>query len=803
MLGTAYTDGMRVADIADALAVEKRHQHRLRKLLSSLLGTGDIVRVGRGVYALGKKHVGGRQEVEAAEAPSPSGPHAVGRIRVHPAGYGFVEREDGMGDVFVPAKYRGTSLDGDRVLLFTWDGWKGTEGRVEEVLARGRAKLTGTLIRSGRSMVLEPDDPRIATDYGRIGLVGGGPAGKPGLSVVVEIVDYPSESSPRMRARLLRVLGPPEDPITETEKIIVCADIPSEFPSDALGQAERTSTEVGQADLADRIDLRDRPFLTIDPETARDFDDALCIERGDGDNLRVWVAVADVSHYVCPDDALDREAQIRGVSVYLPDRVIPMLPHKLSAGICSLNPEVDRCAMVVRLDFKPDGTRTDIGFAAAVIRSHARLDYPGVAAALSGDFRGRRAQYKKWTPALVELDRLAKKLRGKRRRRGTLELEVPEAKVVLDADDPRLVRDVVRAKGIEGVRSAYELVEEFMIAANEAVGDYFDSRGLASLWRIHAPPEPDRLEELAEFLSSFGIVADVSDATSPRGLQKVLKQISGHPGAGALSFQLLRTLKQAQYSVDNVGHFGLASDRYIHFTSPIRRYPDLVVHRLLKHALHREGQASGGGHAKPPPKNELAQVAVACSAHERRAIEAEREAVAMYRALIMKDSVRDEYDGKVSGVASFGAFVELDDPFVEGLIKRDSLGDDHFEFDAKTMSLVGRRSGYGLTLGDRVRVEVAEASVLRRKVEFTLAGELPKRGAARRARGSRDEKTSRKEKRDGRRAPASKKRGAPPKKRGAKKTSGKGSPTKETGRRKSPSKGKAKAGKRKTKSRRR
>ena len=757
---------MRLADIADALAVEKKHHHRLRKLLTSLLGTGDIIRIERGVYAAKKA------PALASKRAVPQGPIAVGQIRVHPAGYGFVVREDGHEDVFVPAKYRAMSLDGDKVRLYTWDGYKGTEGRVEEVLSRGRAKLTGTLIRSGRSLSLEPDDPRIATDYGRIALTPGGVVGKAGEAVVVEIVEYPTAASARMRAKIIRVLGLPEDPRTETEKIIVCADIPSEFPSDALRQAEQTSEVVSQSDLADRIDLRDRPFLTIDPETARDFDDALCIERGPGDGIRVWVAVADVSHYVTLDDALDREAQIRGVSVYLPDRVIPMLPHKLSAGICSLNPDVDRCAMVVRLDYRADGTRTNIGFSAAVIRSHARLDYPGVAAALDGDFRGRRAHYKKWTPMLVELDRLAKKLRKKRRGRGTLELDVPEAKVVLDADDPRLVRDVVRAKGIEGVKSAYELVEEFMIAANEAVGDFFESRGLTSLWRVHAPPEPDRLEELAELFSNFGITVDVGAAASPSGLQKVLAQLADHPGAHALSFQVLRTLKQAQYSVDNVGHFGLASDRYIHFTSPIRRYPDLVVHRLLKHELHREGQASGGGGGpKPPPKPEMAQVAAACSAHERRAIEAEREAVAMYRALVMKEHVGDSFDGTVSGVAGFGAFVEVDDPFVEGLLKRDSLPGDHFEFDAGTLSLTERRTGYGLSLGDRVRVKVVEASVLRRKVEFQLESELPKRAPAKKARGA---------SKDGRRkrAPATTRSAAPKRSETAKKRGPKGKPSK-------------------------
>jgi len=289
----------------------------------------------------------------------------------------------------VPAKYRGNSLDGDRVVVVTWEGYKGTEGRVEAVVARGRARLTGTLRRGGRLVWLEPDDPRIAADHGRV-TIDGTEIGDDGQAVVAEITRYPTAPGGELAARVVKVLGDPDDPRTEIEKILAIAAIPLEFPDDALAQAKATPQELRADDLADRIDLRDRRFCTIDPETARDFDDALCIEDGPHGGPRVWVAVADVSHYVRWADALDREASVRGVSVYLPDRVIPMLPHQLSAGICSLNPLVDRCAMVVRLDYTDAGDIVDTGYAAAAIRSKARLDYPGVAAALEGDFRGRR-----------------------------------------------------------------------------------------------------------------------------------------------------------------------------------------------------------------------------------------------------------------------------------------------------------------------------------------------------------------------------------------------------------------------------
>jgi ribonuclease R len=654
--------------------------------------------------------------VPVASVPDP---RTLGRITVHPAGYGFVATDAGE-TVFVPAKYRGTSMDGDRVAVDTWPGVRGTEGRVSEVLARGRARLTGILRRVGRAVYLEPDDPRISADYGRVALVDA-TIGKDGDAVVIEITRYPDAARKELAGKLYKVLGDPDDPRVEIEKILACAVIPIEFPDEATAQAKATQPELGPHDLADRIDLRDRRFATIDPETARDFDDALCIEDGPHGGPRVWVAVADVSHYVRWDDALDKEAAIRGVSVYLPDRVIPMLPHQLSAGICSLNPLVDRCAMVVRLDYNEEAELTDVGYAAAVIRSKGRLDYPGVAAALEGDFRGRREEYRQWAGELERMNALARKLRTRRQARGALELELSEPKVVLDADDPRLVRDVVRAKGDPAVKGAYQLVEEFMIAANEAVGNFFRKRGAATVWRVHAPPKSDRVATLAELLGAYGIVVDVEAAVTPLGMKHVLDQIAEKPGAQALSLLVLRTLTQAVWDTVPIGHFGLASGDYLHFTSPIRRYPDLLVHRLLKYHLHREGHASGGGYTKPPPAVEaLTALGHASSGHERRAMEAERESVAMYRAYLMRDQVGQRFEGTVSAVTSFGAFVEIEEPFVEGLIKLDSLGDDSFHYDAIHMRLSGERTGTTIELGDKVTVEINNVSVVRRRIDFTL-----------------------------------------------------------------------------------
>lgn len=708
----AGPEGCALADLAQTLGVAGKARSQLRRFIDELLGAGDMERA-----------PGHRLRVPGATKPVPAAKPGgvVGRIRVHPAGYGFVAREDGEPDVFVPARFRGAALDGDKVRLSTWVGWKGTEGKVEEVVTRGRAKLTGIVRAAGRHVHLEPDDPRIAATFGHVALEESERSAKPGQCVVAEIVRYPAEPGGILVARIERVLGDPDDPRTEVAKIIACADIPDEFPDDVLASAKNTPQDLRAEDFADRVDLRDRAFLTIDPETARDFDDAVCLEDGPGGGHRIWVAVADVSHYVRPGTAIDREAVIRGVSVYLPNRAIPMLPHELSAEMCSLKPSVDRCAMVVRIDVGTDGTPVQKAFCAAVIRSRARLDYPGVAAALEGDFRGARARYQEWAPILAEMDALARKMRVRREKRGTLDFDIPEATVILDEDDPRLVRDVRRSKSSEGVKQAYRLVEEFMLAANEAVAGFFAERRLDTLWRVHDVPAVERLEPFAALARSYGVDFDPESSSSPLAVRAVMAALAGQPFQRALHSLLLRSMKQATYDVVNIGHFGLAASEYLHFTSPIRRYPDLIVHRLLKVHLRKDGQPSGGAsHAPPPSRAELAHLASESSAHERRAVEAEREVVDMYRAYLMRDRVGEELEGVVTGVTSFGLFVECLDPFVEGLIKLDALGDDSWDLDEKTMRLAGRRTGVHFSLGDKVRVRVENVSVPRRRIDFAL-----------------------------------------------------------------------------------
>jgi len=536
-----------------------------------LVDDGVVIRSGGGRFlaANGKSSAVGPVGATVSMERSSLDPLVIGRITVHPAGYGFVNSDDGT-VVFVPALYRGPALDGDLVEVVTWPGQKGTEGNVVGVLSRGRTRITGILKRVRKELIVEPDDARIAIDYGFIALDDDvADKSAVGQSVVVRICRYPTDGNKELVGRLERVIGPPDEPRTEIAKILVSAGISEEFTAESMNEAEATPGEVIARDFADRIDLRDRQFFTIDPNDARDFDDALCVEDGPAGMTRVWVAIADVAHYVAVDSAIDRDAQERGFSTYLPSRVVPMLPLALSSGICSLKPDTERCAMVVRMDFTPDGGVRDTSMVAAVIRSRARLDYSGVAAALCGDFGGSRQHYRPWSAALSRLSNLAQILRRHRMNRGALVLEIPEPKVILDDDNPDLVRDVVQSKGSEEVRGAYQLVEEFMIAANEAVGRFFADRGLTAVWRVHAPPERERIEELAVLLGSYGIALDVDDVRTPRGLKNVIEQLENHTELSSLSFLLLRSLKQAVYDTTPTGHFGLASEHYLHFTSPI------------------------------------------------------------------------------------------------------------------------------------------------------------------------------------------------------------------------------------------
>jgi len=647
----------------------------------------------------------------------------AGRIKLHPDGYGFVVPDDRSEDIHVSARSRGSAMDSDRVEVEWWVGGRGLEGRVTNVLERGRGKITGQLSGHGDNLRFEPDDARIQAKV----VIRGGISARPGQSLVAQIVGYPEAHDAPIEVTLLKVLGSPDDPRTEVEKTLACADISEDFPTAVVGEVSQIPSVVQPADFHDRADLRAIPFTTIDPETARDFDDAVALEELPRGGHRLWVAVADVSHYLREGTALDHEAQARGVSVYLPNRAIPMLPEALSGHLCSLVPGEDRLAMVVRIDYDRDLSITEMDFCAAVIHSHGRLDYPGVAAALAGDVRGKRKHYEPFLPTLRSMDALARRLRVRRQERGALDLDLPQVVVELDHDDPALVRDVRRARRDPGERHAYAMIEEFMLAANEAVGDSFRGRNEDTAWRVHEVPDQEKVAAFAVLAERYGIKFDPAEAATPLGLAGVLKRLRGHPAEKPLSFLLLRALKQATYDVVNVGHFGLASPAYLHFTSPIRRYPDVIVHRLLKHRLASLGKPAGGfspvASTDMPASEVLQRASTHASFCERKAMEVEREVVDLYRAFFMRERVGDILEGAISGVTTFGVFVVIDEPFVEGLVRTDYLApDDFYDFDEIACRLIGRRSGKTFSLGDRVKVEVLQVSVARRRIELRLDG---------------------------------------------------------------------------------
>ena len=737
--------GAKATELLVLLNADQKARHRIRRVVGELIEEGVLERgpnkryqlVGWAPQPVAPTRTPSRPLRRTPEREPPTPPTTpppaastetpkgtvLGRILVHPAGYGFVEREDGEDNVFIAARYRGGSFDGDRVLIKTWQGYRGPEGRVVEIVSRGRAKLTGLLnAQAGqvRGVTLLPDDPRLE---GPVLLTGPVDRSWHGLSVLAEIVGYPERTGEPLIARLLKPLGPPDDPRTEVLKVLACEDIPQEFPAEVLTEAARAPICVLPEDLQDRTDLRHLTFLTIDPETARDFDDAICIEDGPSPRTtRLWVAVADVSHYVRPGSALTREAERRGVSVYLPDRAIAMLPAELSSGICSLNPGVDRLAMVVRIDLRSDAHVLDAQFMAAVIRSRARFDYAGVAAALAGDLRGSRSRYRDHLPQLERMLAVSSLLRKAREQRGILDFDLPEAKVQLDEDDPLLVRDVLRSRATPEVRRSYAMVEDFMLAANEAVAAYFARRGLDALWRVHAPPQKEALARLAELARGFGLQLDPEEGQEPRRLREFLVAVrqQGPRVERALSYLLLRSLKQAIYSVNNIGHFGLAAETYLHFTSPIRRYPDLVVHRLLKAQLRLEGQPAGHQPSlRQLEREELSHMAQDSSKRERRAMDVERQVVDMYRAYLMREHVGEEFEGTVAGVTATGLFVELDSPYVEGMVRTDSLSEP-FEFDERALRLHAPLSGRQIGLGARLRVRIDSVSVSRRRIELSL-----------------------------------------------------------------------------------
>ena len=630
-----------------------------------------------------------------------------GVLSVNPRGFGFVTAA-GQDDVYVAPDSIGAAMHGDRVrITVVARTSRGVEGRVEEILQRRNPRVAGVLRRKGKSFWLEPDDTRVR---GPIVLEGGSKEGKDGEAAVVAITRFPKFAEENPEGELVAVLGLPGDPKAEVAKILVREQIVEEHPEGAVREAEAMAARVPHLPLGGRVDLREVPLPTIDPEDARDHDDAVWVEQR-GEGYRVWIAIADVSEYVQPGSELDNEALARGCTIYLPDRALPMLPAALAADLCSLLPDRDRLCLCVIADLDKRGKVSRFDVVEGVMRSAAMLTYGGVARALGfTDTPPKSAQAEAFKRDLGVIDELTRKLRRARLKRGALDLDLPEPRVYIDAQTGAPV-DVQRRAEDEGIKRAYHMVEELMLLANELVAEWLSQRRAPAIYRVHGKPDEKKLERLGEVAQKMGVEFDLAEMLEPNGVSRWLKRIQDHPKKFVLEMLLLRSLKQAVYDIVNIGHFGLASDAYLHFTSPIRRYPDIQVHRAVKHLL-RGGKpdTSAGG------IETLRASATASSVRERSAINVEREVVDLYRTLLMRDRVGDVFEGTVTAVVGSGMFVTLDHPFVDVLVRYEAMGPDYYELSEDEISVVGQRSGDTVTIGDRVVVGIEDVAILRRQV---------------------------------------------------------------------------------------
>ncbi|MCG3186846.1 MAG: Ribonuclease R [Rhodocyclaceae bacterium] len=643
-----------------------------------------------------------------------------GRVAGHPDGYGFCIPDAGGEDLFLPPREMRSVLHGDRVLVRRAgvDRRGRREARIVEIIERANTRIVGRVVREAGVALLVPEDKRISQDV-LIETEGRGKKKKAlpeaGTIVVGELLSQPSTNVPPV-VRIVEILGRHLDPGMEIEIALRKHDLPFEFSRAALAQASRVPERIKKADLAGREDLRTLPLVTIDGETARDFDDAVFAQAVAGRCWRLIVAIADVGHYVAPDSPLDREAFERGNSVYFPRRVIPMLPEKLSNGLCSLNPDVDRLCLACDMVVGAAGAIRSYRFYPAVMRSHARLTYTEVAAALYEGDADAQARLGSLRPHLESLNRVFGALARARSRRGAIDFDTVETQI--DFDENGKIRQILPYER----NDAHRLIEECMLAANVCASDFLEQSAHPVLYRIHAGPSADRLARLREFLAGFGLQLAGGDGPQAKHYAKLLEQIAQRPDRQLLQTVMLRSLSQAVYSPDNVGHFGLAYERYTHFTSPIRRYPDLLVHRAIRAALAGRRYAPG----------DWDEIGRHCSMTERRADEATREVMSFLKCHFMRDRIGERFSGSVSSVTPFGLFVALDDTFVEGLVHISDLGNDYFHYHAARHELLGERSGRRFRLADRLHVELLRVDTDTRKIDFRLVDEAGARKGKRR-----------------------------------------------------------------------
>ncbi len=627
----------------------------------------------------------------------------TGEVSGHRDGFGFVIPDEGEDDVYLSAREMRALFDGDRVAVKVVgvDRRGRPEGKLVEVLERGVHEVAGQFRRERGVGVVIPDNARISH---RI-LVGKGEShnARSGDMVVVEILDFPTYVDPPT-GRIVKVIGKPDQKGIATDIAIHSNGIPFEWPRAVSKEIKQFGKTVPTNAKKGRVNLRDVDLVTIDGADARDFDDAVYCERTQS-GWRLLVAIADVSHYVETDSALDREATNRGTSVYFPDRVVPMLPEVLSNGLCSLNPKVDRLCMVCDMRVNREGKVTKSTFLEGVMRSKARLTYGQVNAFLEG--RSKKSVPEPLQPAIRELHKLYKALAKARARRGAIELDLPQTKFKLDKSGA--IEDIV----VEPRNDAHRLIEECMIAANVQAAKFIRRHRIPGLYRVHPKPDPDRFDELRQYLVSLGLKVPHSEHVEPRAFNKLLRQVEGRPDSAAISMAMLRSLTHAEYTPVNVGHFGLALDAYAHFTSPIRRYPDLLVHRAIRHILR--GGKPARYHYNGKVMERLGSIT---SAHERRAEDATREVEAWLKCQYMEEHLGKEYTGVITGVTNFGVFVQLEGLLIDGLVHVTSLHNDYYHFNPGSQQLVGERTGRTYSLGQEMEVRVHRVDMETRRIDF-------------------------------------------------------------------------------------
>lgn len=686
---------MKVKEIATVLQITKEQRPELQKILDTLVEEGKISLSKRGKYSKGQAK------------------RIMGTFQANARGFGFVMIEGEEEDIFIPGENVNGAFQGDEVecVLTGTPNGRRKEGKIVRVISHNVKKIVGYYEKSKSFGFVRPDNQRYLKDIYI-------PAGKEmgamtGHKVIVELTSYGEEHA-KPEGRIVEIIGHINDPGTDILSIVKDYDLPTEFPEKVLNQAVRVGKDVTEADMEGRMDLRDWQMVTIDGEDAKDLDDAVSLTMED-ENYRLGVHIADVTNYVQERSALDREALKRGTSVYLADRVIPMLPHKLSNGICSLNAGENRLALSCIMLVSPSGEVIDHQIAETVIRVDKRMSYTGVSKVLAGEEMALKED-EAFVPMILRMKELSGIIRERRGKRGSIDFDFPETKIELDENGK-----AINVKPYER-NSATKIIEDFMLLANETVAEEYFWRELPFLYRTHEVPDEEKIRKLSTFINNFGYNIHVRNEVQPKEIQKLLCKVEGTPEEAMISRLALRSMKQAKYTTENTGHFGLAAKYYTHFTSPIRRYPDLQIHRIIKENLRGKLTESRIEHYDKI----LPEVATQCSERERLADETEREVVKLKKAEYMKSHIGEEYEGVISGITKWGIYVELPNT-VEGLLHVTDMWDDHYNFIEQTYEMVGEHTGKTYKLGQTVKIRVTDADRLLRTVNFELVIEKKNR----------------------------------------------------------------------------